>query len=66
MNTTYSLITAPLHAISTSMQLSVLPHLTIYGDVKPSEVKKPTILHKLGLLDNKSKLAGEGQLIEGV
>ena len=30
-----SAITSPLHVIATSMQLSVLPHLTIYGDVKP-------------------------------
>jgi hypothetical protein len=33
------------------MQLSVTPHITIYGDVKPSEVKKPSyIREKLGLL----------------
>ena len=37
------------------MQLSVLPHLTIYGDVKESEVKKQGLLRggleKIGLLD---------------
>lgn len=36
------------------MQLSVKPHITIYGDVKESEVNKGTIREKLGLLDNKS------------
>jgi hypothetical protein len=40
------------------MQLSVIPHLTIYGDVKESDVKKSVVREKLegiGLLDNKSK-----------
>ena len=37
------------------MQLSVKSHLTIYGDVKESEVNKPSIIReKLGLLDNKT------------
>jgi Mitochondrial carrier protein len=60
-----SLVTAPLHAISTSMQLSVLPHLTVYGDVKESDAKKGLVREKLegiGLLDNKSK-ASEGKEI---
>lgn len=35
-----SAITSPFHVIATSMQLSVLPHLTIYGDVKPEQLKK--------------------------
>jgi hypothetical protein len=52
-----SLITAPLHAISTSMQLSVIPHLTIYGDVKESQVNKPGFvkqgLQGIGLIENK-------------
>ena len=35
------------------MQLSVTPHATIYGDVKESEVKKPSIVkEKLGLLSS--------------
>lgn len=37
------------------MQLSVMPHLTAYGDVKESDVKKPSIIkEKLGLLDSKT------------
>lgn len=33
------------------MQLSVIPHLTIYGDVKPSDVKKKSyVMEKLGAL----------------
>ncbi len=52
-----SLITAPLHAISISMQLSVIPHLTIYGDVKESQVNKPGVvkqgLQGIGLIENK-------------
>ena len=35
------LFVGPLHTIATSMQLSVIPHLTIYGDVKPEQIKKP-------------------------
>ena len=27
------------------MQLSVLPHLTIYGDVKPEQLHKPLLTH---------------------
>lgn len=47
-------MTAPFYTIATSMQLSVKSHLTIYGDVKESDIKKPSyIKEKLGLLDNK-------------
>ena len=35
------MITSPFYVIATSMQLSVVPHLTIYGDVKPEQLKKP-------------------------
>jgi hypothetical protein len=56
-----SVVTAPLHAISISMQLSVIPHLTAYGDVKPSEVYKKgvvrTKLEGIGLLESKAKPA---------
>ena len=34
-----SIITGPLYTIGLAMQLSVLPHLTIYGDVTPEQVK---------------------------
>lgn len=47
------------------MQLSVLPHLTIYGDVKESDAKKGLVREKLeglGLLENKSHKAASGEL----
>ena len=38
------------------MQLSVIPHLTIYGDVKESDLKKQSFIKdKLGLLSNNPK-----------
>lgn len=44
------------------MQLSVVPHLTIYGDVKESDVKKSGIIRKglenVGLLENETKKIG--------
>eukprot|EP00347_Sterkiella_histriomuscorum_P014589 403360307 len=46
MATMLSLFTSPLYTIATSMQLSVIPHLTIYGDVKPHEVKKKSYLRQ--------------------
>jgi hypothetical protein len=30
-----SVVTGPFYTIGLAMQLSVIPHLTIYGDVKP-------------------------------
>jgi hypothetical protein len=32
-----------LHTIALSMQLSVIPHLTAYGDVKPEQLKQTLI-----------------------
>ena len=43
-----SVITSPLYVIATSMQLSVLPHLTMYGDVKPEQLKK-TVGQRMGM-----------------
>lgn len=60
-------MTAPLTAISTSMQLSVIPHLTIYGDVKESEVKTGVVREKLegiGLLDGKSRREAEARELQ--
>jgi hypothetical protein len=37
------LVTGPLHTIALSMQLSVIPHLTAYGDVKPEQLKQTMI-----------------------
>lgn len=35
----FSLITSPLYNLSISMQCSVTPHLTIYGDVTKEQAK---------------------------
>ena len=54
------MLTAPLNTIYTSMQLSVLAHATIYGDVKESEVKKPSVIRdKLGLLNSPKDVPNE-------
>lgn len=64
MTSILTLITGPLYAISTSMQLSVLPHLTIYGDVKESDLKKgvtSNIREKLGLPGGAAKALDSGE-----
>ena len=61
----HRLVTAPLYTVSMSMQLSVMPHLTIYGDVKESDLKKGVIrqgLEGIGLLDNKSRASQTKEL----
>jgi len=44
-----STITSPLIVISMSMQMSVMPNLTIYGDVKPADINKGLLSEKLGM-----------------
>ena len=69
MTALLTVFTAPFHAISTSMQLSVLPHLTAYGDVKESEVNKGVVRSKLegvGLLEAKAKEASSKELAKEV
>jgi len=69
MTALLTVVTAPFHAISTSMQLSVLPHLTAYGDVKESDVKKGVVRTKLegvGLLEAKAKEAATKELAKEV
>jgi hypothetical protein len=44
-----SVVTSPLIVIGMSMQMSVMPNLTIYGDVKPSEINKGLLTNRLGL-----------------
>ena len=46
-------MTSALYTIAISMQLSVIPHLTIYGDVSPDQVKKGFMrgnFERIGLL----------------
>ena len=62
MTALLTVVTAPFHAISTSMQLSVIPNLTAYGDVKESEVGKSAVRSKLegiGLLEAKEATTKE-------
>ena len=69
MTALLTVFTAPFHAISTSMQLSVLPHLTVYGDVKESDVNKGAVRTKLegiGLLEAKAKEASTKELANEV
>ena len=59
------LVTSPLYTIAISMQLSVIPHLTIYGDVKPEQVKKgfmKSSVERLGLLLDKGSGSTETRL----
>ena len=58
-------MTSPLYTIAISMQLSVIPHLTIYGDVKPEQVKKgfmKSSVERLGLLLDKGSGSTETRL----
>ena len=62
-----SLITSPLFVISMSMQMSVMPNITIYGDVKPSDINKGLLSERIGLgkLTNRKAIAtSERQLAE--
>jgi hypothetical protein len=54
-----SIITSPLYVIGMSMQMSILPNLTIYGDVKPSEINKGLLVNRLGIdkLTNRKAIA---------
>ena len=58
-------MTSPLYTIAISMQLSVIPHLTIYGDVKPEQVKKgfmKSSVERLGLLLDRGSGSTETRL----
>ena len=62
-----SLITSPLYVISMSMQMSILPNITIYGDVKPQDINKGLLSEKIGLdkiANRKAIAASEKQLVE--
>lgn len=49
LTSAFSLVTSPFIVLSMSMQMSVMPNITIYGDVKPSEINKGLLSDKLGL-----------------
>jgi len=46
------------------MQLSVLPHATIYGDVKESDVRKPSVIRKALGISQPSLESGEKAVAE--
>jgi len=60
-----SVATAPFYTIAISMQLSVIPNLLIYGDVKPEQLKKPLIrraLNAFGIAQAKQIEANNNKL----
>lgn len=60
-----SLVTSPLYVISMSMQMSVMPNITIYGDVSPKEINKGLLSEKIGignLVNRKAIATSEKQL----
>lgn len=44
-----SAATSPLYVIALSMQMSVIPNLTIYGDVNPKDINKGLLTSRIGL-----------------
>jgi len=55
-------VAAPFYTVAISMQLSVLPNLLIYGDVKPEQLKKGLLkrnLEKLGVVKKTAIEANE-------
>jgi hypothetical protein len=62
-----SVVTSPFLVVSMSMQMSVMPNLTIYGDVRPEEINKGLLSQKIGLptLQNRKAIStSEKQLIK--
>lgn len=47
--TVASAVTSPLYVIALSMQMSIIPNLTIYGDVNPKDINKGLLTSRLGL-----------------
>ena len=45
----FSAITSPLYVIGMSMQMSIIPNITIYGDVNPKDINKGLLSQKMGL-----------------
>lgn len=61
-----STITSPLYVIGMSMQMSIIPNITIYGDVKPSEINKGLLSERLGLgavVNRKAIATSEKQVV---
>ena len=60
-----SVVTSPLYVISMSMQMSIIPNLTIYGDVDPKAINKGLAGDRLGLgkfMNRKAIATSEKQL----
>ena len=63
----FSTITSPLIVVSMSMQMSVLPNITIYGDVKPSQINQGLLTDKLGFnrfVNQKAIATAEKELVK--
>ena len=62
----FSVLTSPFYVVSLSMQMSVMPNLTIYGDVKPQDINKGLLTQKIGLgkiVNRKAIATSEKQLV---
>lgn len=44
-----STVTSPLYVVALSMQMSIIPNLTIYGDVSPKDINKGLLTSRIGL-----------------
>lgn len=67
LNFVFSAVTSPLYVIAMSMQMSVIPNITIYGDVKPHEINKGLLSEKIGLgkiVNRKAIATSEKQVVE--
>ena len=60
-----SVITSPLIVVAMSMQMSVMPNITIYGDVKPSDINKGLLTEKIGLgkITNRKAIATSEKML---
>lgn len=62
-----SIVTSPFIVVGMSMQMSVMPNITIYGDVKPQDINKGLLTDKLGFgkYSNRKAIAtSEKQIVQ--
>lgn len=63
----FSTVTSPLYVIALSMQMSIMPNITIYGDVKPKDINKGLLSERIGidkLFNRKAIATGEKQIVK--
>ena len=60
-------MTSPFYVVGMSMQMSVMPNITIYGDVKPQDINKGLLTEKIGLgkyTNRKAITTSEKQIVQ--